>query len=58
MANINLLIIMDLRNTHLQNLTANFTINPFDNCTIVIDEAHNFVSRIVNKIKVTKVDYQ
>ena len=25
--------------------------NPFDNSVIVIDEAHNFVSRIVNKIK-------
>ena len=40
-----------LRNSHLQNLTANFTINPFDNSVIVIDEAHNFVSRIVNKLK-------
>ena len=25
--------------------------NPFDNKVIVIDEAHNFVSRIVNKLK-------
>jgi hypothetical protein len=25
-------------------------INPFDNSTIIIDEAHNFVSRIINKI--------
>jgi len=24
--------------------------NPFDNCTVIVDEAHNFVSRIVNKI--------
>lgn len=24
--------------------------NPFDNSTIIVDEAHNFVSRIVNKI--------
>ena len=40
-----------LRNSHLQNLTANDTINPFDNSIIVIDEAHNFVSRIVNKLK-------
>ena len=29
------------------------TSNPFDNSVIVIDEAHNFVSRIVNKIKKT-----
>ena len=28
--------------------------NPFDNSVIIIDEAHNFVSRIVNKIKKKK----
>tara|TARA_B110000285_G_scaffold72830_1_gene83899 strand:+ start:1689 stop:5318 length:3630 start_codon:yes stop_codon:yes gene_type:complete len=32
--------------------TKNNTKNPFDNCVVIIDEAHNFVSRIVNKIKV------
>ena len=40
-----------LRNTHLQILTNNFTTNPFDNTVVIIDESHNFVSRIVNKIK-------
>lgn len=35
----------------LQELTENFTKNIFDNTTVLIDEAHNFVSRIVNKIK-------
>ena len=40
-----------LRNSHLQNLTINYTINPFDNCVVIIDEAHNLVSRIVNKLK-------
>ena len=35
----------------LKELTDDFTKNPFDNTTILIDEAHNFVSRIVNKIK-------
>ena len=39
-----------MRNTHLQELTLNYTINPFDNKVIIIDEAHNFVSRIVNKL--------
>ena len=29
--------------------------NPFDNSVIIIDEAHNFVSRIVNKIKKKKI---
>uniref|UniRef100_A0A6C0B6C3 DOD-type homing endonuclease domain-containing protein n=1 Tax=viral metagenome TaxID=1070528 RepID=A0A6C0B6C3_9ZZZZ len=33
------------------NLTANGSKNPFDNAVVLIDEAHNFVSRIVNKIK-------
>ena len=40
-----------LRETHLLNITNDYTINPFDNKVIVIDEAHNFVSRIVNKIR-------
>ena len=40
-----------LRNSHLKELTVNFSLNPFDNKVIIIDEAHNFVSRIVNKLK-------
>ena len=40
-----------LRNSSLKTLTANFTKNPFDNSAIIIDEAHNFVSRVVNKLK-------
>ena len=32
-------------------MTENGTKNPFDNSVVLIDEAHNFVSRIVNKIK-------
>ena len=35
-------------------MTENMTKNPFDNCTVIIDEAHNFVSRIVNKVKKPK----
>lgn len=38
----------------VKDLTDNFTKNPFDNTTVIIDEAHNFVSRIVNKIKKPK----
>jgi hypothetical protein len=34
----------------LRVLTVDFSKNPFDNSVVVIDEAHNFVSRIVNKI--------
>ncbi len=29
-------------------------VNPFDNSTLIVDEAHNFVSRIVNKINTKK----
>ena len=36
----------------LSRLTKANSINPFDNSVVVIDEAHNFVSRIVNKLKV------
>tara|TARA_Y100000816_G_scaffold251060_1_gene201329 strand:- start:11 stop:3478 length:3468 start_codon:yes stop_codon:yes gene_type:complete len=43
-----------IRNSHLNALTLNNTINPFSNSVIIIDEAHNFVSRIVNKIQKQK----
>ena len=35
----------------LDEETNNGTINLFDNKVVIIDEAHNFVSRIVNKLK-------
>jgi len=40
-----------LRAEKLKSMTEGYTRNPFDNSVIVIDEAHNFVSRIVNKLK-------
>ena len=40
-----------LRESHLNELTEHNTINPFSNKVVIIDEAHNFVSRIVNKLK-------
>lgn len=39
-----------MRKSHLAVLSNSGTINPFDNTVIIIDEAHNFVSRIVNKL--------
>ena len=39
-----------LRKRRLSELTRQGTYNIFDNRTIIIDEAHNFVSLIVNKI--------
>jgi hypothetical protein len=43
-----------LRNKRLEELTSGFTKNLFDNSIVIIDEAHNFVSRIVNKLKKEK----
>ena len=43
-----------LRIDNLQTLTNNFTINPFDNTAVIVDEAHNLISRISNKV--TKSD--
>ena len=39
-----------LRSSHLDSLSKDGQSNPFDNSVVIIDEAHNFISRIVNKI--------
>ena len=39
-----------LRSERLREMTENYTVNLFDNAVVIIDEAHNFISRIVNKI--------
>jgi len=38
----------------LNLISGDQTRNPFDNTVVIIDEAHNFVSRIVNKVKQNK----
>jgi hypothetical protein len=44
-----------LRREKFLELTKNFTENIFDNSVVIIDEAHNLISRIVNKInKISK----
>ena len=40
-----------LNRAKLEELTGHSKRNPFDHSVVIIDEAHNFVSRIVNKIK-------
>jgi hypothetical protein len=40
-----------LRKKRVDELTENNTKNPFSNKVVIIDEAHNFISRIVNKIE-------
>jgi hypothetical protein len=43
----------------MEVITANNTRNPFDNAVVIIDEAHNFVSRIVNKLnRPTSISYR
>ena len=43
-----------LRAKRLAEMTSNFTKNIFDNTVVIIDEAHNLISRIVNKLKKEK----
>ena len=43
-----------LRSQRLSEMTAGFTKNLFDDSVVIIDEAHNLISRIVNKIKKEK----
>jgi hypothetical protein len=43
-----------LNKTIMNKLTDNFTKNPFDDSVVIVDEVHNLVSRIVNKIKEKK----
>ncbi len=42
-----------LRRDKFKQLTNNFEDNIFDNAVVIIDEAHNLISRIVNKINKT-----
>ena len=39
-----------LRQEHLDRMTEDGAVNPFDDKVVVIDEAHNVVGRIVNKL--------
>jgi hypothetical protein len=43
-----------LRPARLQELTDDYEKNLFDDCVIIIDEAHNFISLIVNKLQKEK----
>jgi hypothetical protein len=43
-----------LRQKRLEELTKDYTRNLFDNSVVIIDEAHNLISRIVNKLKKEK----
>ena len=43
-----------LRRDNLKSMTQNFENNIFNNAVVIIDEAHNFISRIVNKLEKEK----
>jgi hypothetical protein len=43
-----------LREKRLEEMTSGYSKNIFDNSVVIIDEAHNFISRIVNKLKKEK----
>ena len=45
-----------LNDNIMNELTSNGKKNPFDNSVVIIDEAHNFVSMIVNKIQQKKAN--
>lgn len=48
-----------LNENRMDKLTKNGTVNPFDNSVVLIDEAHNLVSRISNKLTAKKsISYQ
>jgi hypothetical protein len=40
-----------VRENRINELSLGYAVNPFDNAVVIIDEAHNFVSRIVNHLK-------
>ena len=43
-----------LRSQRLSEMTSGYKKNIFDNAVVIIDEAHNLISRIVNKLKKEK----
>jgi hypothetical protein len=43
-----------LRKERFRAITENYTKNIFDNAVVIVDEAHNLISRIVNKMSILK----
>ena len=42
----------------LNNLTKEDTINPFEDTIVIIDEVHNFISRVINGSKISEKIYE
>tara|TARA_Y100001970_G_scaffold294296_1_gene450015 strand:- start:8384 stop:11872 length:3489 start_codon:yes stop_codon:yes gene_type:complete len=54
----NILHYNGLNNKIINTLTEDDTINPFDNSIVIIDEVHNFVSRVINGSKIAEKVYE
>lgn len=46
-----------LRQTHIDKMTMDGTVNPFDNKAIIIDEIHNVISKVVNNRRISSTLY-
>ena len=54
----NILHYNGLNNKKINQLTEDDTINPFDNSIVIIDEVHNFISRVINSSKISESIYE
>lgn len=54
----NILHYNGLNNKRINQLTEDDTINPFDNSIVIIDEVHNFISRVINGSKIGEKVYE
>ena len=54
----NILRYNGINNKKLNELTFDDTINPFDNNLVIIDEVHNFISRVINGSKIGEKIYE
>ena len=54
----NILHYNGLNNKRINQLTEDDTINPFDNTIVIIDEVHNFISRVINGSKISEKIYE
>jgi len=54
----NILHYNGLTTKKINQLTEDDTINPFDNTLVIIDEVHNFISRVINGSTISEKIYQ
>lgn len=54
----NILHYNGLNNKIINTLTEDDSINPFDNSIVIIDEVHNFISRVINNSQIAERVYE